>query len=269
MSDKRCTLKNNSDHDDAKVILIKSNHTYNDLLKIASEKFGFKVKKLFLENGGAIDDIGLIRDNDVVYVSAGEPFSDRTAKDRCPLYSIAVMGPGSVGKSAMTMQYVQGVFIRDYDPTIEDAYRKNTTVDERPCMLDILDTAGQEDYTALRSTWMRERDAFMLVFSICDITTFKGLDAFYDQLSVMHEENMPPLLLVGNKCDLESKRQISSAEGEGLAGKYACHYIETSAKTGKNIDEAFITIIRQLRDCAPEKEKKQKEKKGIKFCAVL
>jgi len=268
MTDKRCTLKNNSERDDAKVILIKANTSYSDLLKIAGDKFNFKAKKLFLEGGGVIDDVGLIRDNDVVYVSAGEPFSDRTAKDRCPLYSIAVMGPGSVGKSAMTMQYVQGVFVRDYDPTIEDAYRKNTTVDGRPCMLDILDTAGQECYTALRSTWMRERDAFLLVFSICDMTTFKGLDSFYDQLSVMHEENMPPLLLVGNKCDLESKRQISSPEGEGLAQRYNCGYIETSAKTGKNIDEAFITIIRQIQECAPEKEGKAPPKSRFK-CSIL
>ena len=81
-----------------------------------------------------------------------------------PLISIAVMGPGSVGKSALTLQYVQGVFMEEYgkyfifgwncyelrplshdtDPTIEDAYRKNTVIDAEPCMLDILDTAGQE-----------------------------------------------------------------------------------------------------------------------------
>lgn len=266
MADLRCTLKNNSGDDDGKVVLIQSHTTYNDLLKTASEKFGFKAKILFLENGGAIDDISLIRENDVVYVSSGEPFSDKSSRGKCPLHSIAVMGPGSVGKSAMTMQYVQGVFIRDYDPTIEDAYRKSTTVDGRPCMLDILDTAGQEDYTAMRSTWMRERDAFILVFSVCDINTFKGLETFHEQLSVMHDKNMPPLLLVGNKCDLESKRQVSDTEGQSLAQKYQCSYMETSAKTGKNINETFINITRQIRERAP-KETDIKKKKS--FCAIL
>ncbi len=84
------------------------------------------------------------------------------------------MGPGSVGKSAMTLRYVQGVFVKDYDPTIEDAYRKNTNIDDVNCVLDILDTAGQEDYTALRSTWMRERDGFLLVYSVADRGTFEG-----------------------------------------------------------------------------------------------
>lgn len=53
----------------------------------------------------------------------------------------------------MTLRYVQGVFVKDYDPTIEDAYRKSILLDDANCVLDILDTAGQEDYTALRSTW--------------------------------------------------------------------------------------------------------------------
>jgi GTPase KRas len=88
------------------------------------------------------------------------------------------------------------------DPTIEDAYRKNTVIDAEPCMLDILDTAGQENYVALRSTWMRERDGFLLVFSLADRSTFEGLRTFYDQLCEMHENGVPPLILVGNKSDL-------------------------------------------------------------------
>lgn len=253
------------------MVIITSSTTLHELLKMASEKFSFKAKKLFLEGGGEIDDPKIIRDNDVIFVSAGEPFADKAPKEKCPLYSIAVMGPGSVGKSAMTMQYVQGVFIRDYDPTIEDAYRKNTTVEGQPCMLDILDTAGQEDYTALRSTWMRERDGFILVYSVCDSTTFTGLHSFYDQLSVMHEDNMPPLLLVGNKCDLEPKRQVSQQEGESLAKSYGCKYMETSAKTGKNIDEAFTEIIREVRkrmgNDSNDNGKRRGEKK--KWCSVL
>ena len=95
----------------------------------------------------------------------------------------------------MTLQYVQGVFVMDYDPTIEDAYRKNTSVDGKPCLLDILDTAGQEDYTALRSTWMRNRDAFVLVFSLTERSTFEDVDSFYNQLKVMHEDKLPPLIV--------------------------------------------------------------------------
>lgn len=268
MEEKRCTLVNNSDRENAKVVVLKAGTTKSDLLKLASEKFEFKVKKLFLEGGGEIEDISIIRDNDVIYVSGGEPFCNKVATETFPQYSLTVMGPTSVGKSAMTMQFVQGVFIRDHDPTIEDAFRKNTTVDGQPCMLDILDTAGQEDYSVLRSTWMQKRDGFMFVFSVADRTSFTDLDAFYEQLLAIHEENMPPLLLVGNKCDLESKRLVSTQEGHKLGEKYACSYIETSAKTGKNVDDAFMKLTREVRKrLNPLQKKKAGKKRG--WCSIL
>jgi hypothetical protein len=139
-----------------------------DFLKLAASKLGgftsaSPARKAFLQDGGALDDAELIRDNDVVYVSAGEAFfrtRDQSAgsasakkAEQCVTYSIAVMGAGSVGKSAMTLRYVQGVFVKDYDPTIEDAYRKSVLLDDRNCVLDILDTAGQEDYTVRRRQW--------------------------------------------------------------------------------------------------------------------
>lgn len=267
--EKRCTLVNNSDRENAKVIVIQSHATKNDLLKLASEKFEFRVKKLFLEGGGEIEDISIIRDDDVIYVSRGEPFCNKVATDSFPQYSLTVMGPTGVGKSAMTMQFVQGVFIRDHDPTIEDAFRKNTTIDSQPCMLDILDTAGQEDYSVLRSTWMQKRDGFMFVFSVADKESFTELDSFYDQLLAIHEENVPPLLLVGNKCDLESKRQVTAQEGNELGKKYGCKYVETSAKTGKNIDDAFLGLTREVRRRKnPSSSKKSTKKKGG-WCSIL
>jgi len=268
MEEKRCTLVNNSDRENAKVVVLKSSAGKSDLLKLATEKFDFKVKKLFLEGGGEIDDISIIRDNDVIYVSGGEAFANKISTDSFPQYSLTVMGPTSVGKSAMTMQFVQGVFIRDHDPTIEDAFRKNTTIDAQPCMLDILDTAGQEDYSVLRSTWMQKRDGFMFVFSVADRDTFNELDSFYDQLLAIHEENMPPLLLVGNKCDLESKRQVSSQEGQRMGEKYQCNYIETSAKTGKNVDDAFLAITREVRKRLDPHDSKPSKKKKF-FCSIL
>mmetsp|Transcript_22617 Transcript_22617/g.31656 ORF Transcript_22617/g.31656 Transcript_22617/m.31656 type:complete len:109 (-) Transcript_22617:504-830(-) len=85
------------------------------------------------------------------------------------------MGPGSVGKSALTLSYTQNMFVADYDPTIEDAFRKSDIVDGLPCVIDILDTAGQPEYSALRSTWMQNRDALIFVFSIADHSSYKGL----------------------------------------------------------------------------------------------
>ena len=65
-------------------------------------------------------------------------------------YKLVVVGGGGVGKSALTIQLIQNHFVDEYDPTIEDSYRKQVTIDEETCLLDILDTAGQEEYSAMR-----------------------------------------------------------------------------------------------------------------------
>uniref|UniRef100_A0A6A7G5G3 Ras-like protein n=1 Tax=Hirondellea gigas TaxID=1518452 RepID=A0A6A7G5G3_9CRUS len=245
---KRCTIFDNKNPSDGKVVLLPNHATMKTFLKLSSEKLGFTARRLFTENGAEIDDVLLIRDDDIVFVSRGEQFA-ATKTSELSVFQIAVMGPGAVGKSAMTLQYVQGVFVMDYDPTIEDAYRKPVEIDGHSCMLDILDTAGQEDYTALRSTWMRERDGFLLVFSVSDRSSFEALHPFHEQLEETHEDIMPPLILVGNKADTNPEdREVSISDAEALADQWDCYcYIETSAKTGQNIDRCFANLIRAIR----------------------
>lgn len=272
---RRCTVFNNANPQEGKAMLVPANATLDSVLRQASEKLGVHGKMLFLEDGGQIDDVNLIRDNDSIFVSCGEPFNgpkagnNKQKQTNLPLYSIAVMGPGSVGKSAITLQYVQGVFVIDYDPTIEDAYRKPTTVDGHSCQLDILDTAGQEDYIALRSTWMRERDGFILVFSVTDRTSFETLHEFYNQLCVMHEDNLPPILIAGNKADLVDQRKVSTEEGRKLAEEFkAVGYYETSAKTGQNVDKSFAALIRDMRKREPAPPRDVKPT-GKRWCRLF
>ena len=81
-------------------------------------------------------------------------------------YKLVVVGGGGVGKSALTIRLIQpDHFVDEYDPTIEDSYRKQVTIDEETCLLDILDTAGQEEYSVMRDGWFRNGDCFLLVFS--------------------------------------------------------------------------------------------------------
>lgn len=70
-------------------------------------------------------------------------------------YKIVVVGGGGVGKSALTIQFIQSYFVDEYDPTIEDSYRKQVVIDDKVSILDILDTAGQEEYSAMREQYMR------------------------------------------------------------------------------------------------------------------
>ena len=87
-------------------------------------------------------------------------------------YKLVVVGGGGVGKSALTIQFIQSYFVTDYDPTIEDSYTKQCVIDDRVAKLDILDTAGQEEFSAMREQYMRSGEGFLLVFAFTDRASF-------------------------------------------------------------------------------------------------
>jgi len=160
----------------------------------------------------------------------------------------AVVGSGAVGKSCLTIQFIQNCFVEEYDPTIEDSYRKQLTVDEECVVLDILDTAGQEDYSAMREEYMRSGQGFMLVYSIVERSTFNEIISWREQILRVKDKDRVPMVLVGNKCDLADKRQVSKAEGEDLARNFKVPFFETSAKQRISVDEAFTELVREIRN---------------------
>lgn len=152
-----------------------------------------------------------------------------------------------------------------YDPTIEDSYRKQTVIDDQPCMLEVLDTAGQEEYTALRDQWIREGEGFLLVYSIADRATFERVERFREQISRVkdQEPHSVPIMLVGNKCDKVNAREVSRDEGQALAQRLGCRFVESSAKTCVNVEKAYYTVVRMIREqrdgvSGPPKKKKSK-----------
>ncbi len=116
-----------------------------------------------------------------------------------PEYKIVVVGTGGVGKSALTIQLISNHFIDDYDPTIEDSYRKQTVIDNETCLMDILDTAGQEEYSAMRDQYMRTGQGFMLVYAVTARESFEELVKFREQIFRVKDINQVPLVLIGNK----------------------------------------------------------------------
>ncbi|XP_053119121.1 GTPase HRas-like isoform X2 [Hemicordylus capensis] len=90
-------------------------------------------------------------------------------------YKLVVVGAGGVGKSALTIQLIQNHFVDEYDPTIEDSYRKQVVIDGETCLLDILDTAGQEEYSAMRDQYMRTGEGFLCVFAINNTKSFEDV----------------------------------------------------------------------------------------------
>jgi len=180
-------------------------------------------------------------------------------------YKLVVLGSGGVGKSALTVQFVQGIFVEKYDPTIEDSYRKQIEIDGGQCMLEILDTAGTEQFTAMRDLYMKNGQGFVLVFSIIAQSTFNDLPDLREQILRVKDKDDVPMVLVGNKCDLNDQRVISTDQGNDLAKKFGCAFLEASAKTRVNVEQIFHDLIRQINKLSPP-PKAQKAKKG---CILL
>jgi len=180
-----------------------------------------------------------------------------------------VLGDGGVGKTALTIQLCLNHFVETYDPTIEDSYRKQVVIDDQSCMLEVLDTAGQEEYTALRDQWIRDGEGFLLVYSICSRSSFDRVRRFQEQIHRVKDASLPPnstnppkafpadpnhphlsripLMLVGNKADRSTEREVSAQEGRSLAQELGCLFTESSAKTCQNVELAFYEVVRQIR----------------------
>merc|ERR1711871_1732508 len=184
-------------------------------------------------------------------------------------YKIVVVGGGGVGKSALTIQLIQNNFIEEYDPTIEDSYRKQVTIDDETCLLDILDTAGQEEYSAMRDQYMRTGQGFLCVFAITSRSSFDEITSFREQILRVKDEDKVPMVLAGNKCDLEDERQVTTAEGQDLAKSFACPFFETSAKSRINVEEAFYDLVREIRKDMGGKDDGKAKKKKKAGCMVL
>jgi GTPase KRas protein len=161
-------------------------------------------------------------------------------------------------------------FVETYDPTIEDSYRKQVQIDGQSCMLEVLDTAGQEEYIALRDQWIRDGEGFVLVYSISSRSSFARIQKFHSQIQRVKETALSgsptypgsplsassmgsnsagpaPVMLVGNKCDRVTEREVSTQEGSALAKLLGCDFVEASAKNCVNVEKAFYEVVRQLR----------------------
>lgn len=161
---------------------------------------------------------------------------------------LVVVGGGGVGKSALTIQLIHSHFVDEYDPTIEDSYRKQVVIDNEVQVLDILDTAGQEEYSAMREQYMRTGEGFLLVYSITSETSFEELMTYYQQIQRVKDSDYVPIMIVGNKSDLEDERQVSYEDGMNLAKQLNSPFMETSAKQAINVEDAFYTLARIVRD---------------------
>ncbi|KAG9126416.1 Ras GTPase ras2 [Ceratobasidium sp. 392] len=122
------------------------------------------------------------------------------------------------------------------------------TLQHSVCHIEIVDTAGQEEYSTLRDQWVREGQGFILVYSITERRSFERIETFRQALLRAKGRAPPLFVLVGNKSDQSYERQVMKHEGESLAQQWGCDFFETSARTGHNIEKLFQNVVRSLRE---------------------
>ncbi|KAK6188363.1 GTP-binding protein Rit1 [Patella vulgata] len=173
-------------------------------------------------------------------------------------YKIVILGDGGVGKSALVIQFITHRFQEYHDPTIEDAYEQQCRIDGEPAHLDILDTAGQPEFTAMREQYMRKGEGFIICYSITDKRSFDEVLAYKELINRVRGHEEIPIIVAATKSDLQEKRKVSKEEGVALARQLGCPFFETSAVLRQHVDDVFHGIIREVRNKNSEQGEKPK-----------
>lgn len=201
---------------------------------------------------------------------------DTTDPGAVPLFKVIMVGSGGVGKSALTLQFMYDEFVEDYEPTKADSYKKKIILDGQEVQVDILDTAGQEDYAAIRDNYFRSGDGFLLVFSITEMSSLSDVENLREQILRVKNDEKTPFLLVGNKSDLsDDRRAVSIEDATELAQNWQVNYVETSAKTRHNVDAVFFELIREVKrrrdiqQMSINASKKIKSRRKKKLCNIF
>jgi len=160
---------------------------------------------------------------------------------------LVVLGKSLVGKSALTFRFINDQFPKEHDTTIEDQYKTTANIDGYQVKLEILDTAGQDDYQSMLETWISYGSGFLLVYSIDDMESFEEVKKKYDKLVLLKEKEIFSCIIVGNKCDLNDElRKVPKNMGEEFAASKGVPFLEASALTTINVKEAFTKVVHDL-----------------------
>ena len=204
---KRVFVHRNEACAEGKVLVINSDDISISILKVlAGEKLGIKATRVFLSTGAEVRSEDELQNDDNLYFSAGEAFYRQCSTSNEKM-DIAIIGAGGVGKSAVTMRFLRDTFVQRWEPTIQDIYSKTVRIDNELSVLELLDTAGQEDFVSMRSQWMMDKDAYVFVYSLLDKASVRQLYSFVDLLQQVCDgyDKAPPVIFIGNKRDLVEK----------------------------------------------------------------
>ncbi|MCJ1298157.1 GTP-binding protein [Hypocenomyce scalaris] len=178
---------------------------------------------------------------------------------------IAIVGSRSVGKSSLTVQFVDGHFVESYYPTIENTFSKVIKYKTQDYATEIVDTAGQDEYSILNSKHFIGIHGYMLVYSVASKQSFEMIRIIRDKILNHLGADWVPLVIVGNKSDLKSEqRQVASEEGRKLAEEFKCGFTEASARLNDNVSKAFEVMIAEV-----EKSQNPNQPTGGNKCCTM
>ncbi|KAF8651002.1 hypothetical protein AX16_004988 [Volvariella volvacea WC 439] len=178
-------------------------------------------------------------------------------------YNIVILGAGGVGKSALTVRFIRNVFLEDYNPTIEEEYRRNITLDGETSSLEIMDTAGAEQFMSLNEVYIKAGHGFILVFSLTQEASLKELENLRQQIfRIKGTEKGIPIVVVGTKLDLVNEREVQREAIQPLAARWGLPFYETSAKRDWHVNDVFEDLLRQMRTQNPKGSPRKGRSRG-------
>ncbi|KAL0569278.1 hypothetical protein V5O48_012694 [Marasmius crinis-equi] len=182
-------------------------------------------------------------------------------------WTIVLLGEAGVGKTALAA--------RSYDPTIEDLYGREIQVNNKPCLVQIIDTAGDGEslhcFNHSHAASHRQGDAFVLVYAITSRTSFDKLEELRRSIARV-KGGTPVLYLVANKLDLQvGGREVSKNEGESLGRRFGAQFLEASAKEDRieSILSKVVESLRELTECSPLPIARENEPVAECGCVVM
>lgn len=171
------------------------------------------------------------------------------------VFKTLIIGDSSVGKSNLLLRFSDNIFHDTFLPTIGVDFKiKNISVYDKSIKLNIWDTAGQDRFRTITSAYYKGAQGVIIVYDVTDRQTFENIQNWRQEVKKNAGECVQ-VLMVGNKCDLQDSRAVSTKEAQDLADSLNMLYIETSAKTGERVEEVFTTLSKQIYDALPENEK--------------
>ena len=199
---------------------------------------------------------------------------------------LLIIGDSCVGKTSLLTRYTTGTFKEEYIATVGiDYYTKNETINDKIISIKLWDTVGQERYKALTQNFFKNAEGVMVVYDITKVDSFDNLKFWINSIKQnMENKNIIiPVIIIGNKVDMENLREISNENAENYAKENNYKYFETSAKTGEGIDNAVRELVNQVLNHSNnnldeqkesrknsiqlnDKKKEKKEKKKKKKC---